>query len=44
MNFYQKWCLKKAKIKVERLSKFYDSNDKVLDVGSGNCALSVLVN
>lgn len=43
MNFYQNWCLKKANIKVERLSKFYEPNDTVLDVGSGNCALSILL-
>jgi len=42
MNFYQKWCLKKAKIKVERLFKFYKKDEKILDIGSGNCALNLL--
>ena len=42
MDFYQKWCLKKAKIKEERLFKFYKKGEKILDVGSGNCALNML--
>lgn len=42
MNLYQKWCIKKAKIKEERLFKFYNKNDQILDIGSGNCALNLL--
>lgn len=42
MNIYQKWCLKKAKIKEERLFKFYKKNEKILDIGSGNCGLNFL--
>ena len=42
MNIYQKWCLKKARIKEKRLFKFYQKGEKILDVGSGNCALNLL--
>jgi ubiquinone/menaquinone biosynthesis C-methylase UbiE len=41
MNLYQKWCYKKADIKLKRLLKFYQKNDKILDIGSGNCALNL---
>lgn len=44
MNFYQEWCVKKARIKAIRLEKFYDSNQlKILDIGSGNGALCLLL-
>lgn len=43
MNLYQKWCLKKAEVKLNRLSKFYNKENKILEVGSGNCALSFLL-
>ena len=42
MSFYQKWCIKKAKIKEERLFKFYKKGETILDIGSGNCALNLL--
>jgi len=42
MNIYQKWCIKKAIIKKERLFKFYSKNENILDIGSGNCALNLL--
>ena len=37
------WYIGKAKIKLERLLKFYSVNEKVLDVGSGNGGLSLLL-
>ncbi len=37
------WYLGKAKVKLERLLKFYSSNEKVLDIGSGNGALNLLL-
>ena len=47
MTIYQKWCIKKAKIKEERLIKFYAplerEREKILDIGSGNCALNLLL-
>ncbi len=43
MNFYQKWCLYKAQIKLKRLSPFYTSTAKILDIGSGNGALCYLL-
>ncbi len=43
MNLYQKWCLKKAKIKLERLTKFYKQEDSILDIGSGNGGLNLLI-
>ncbi|MBT8220085.1 MAG: class I SAM-dependent methyltransferase [Bacteroidia bacterium] len=39
MNLYQKWCIRKAQIKIDRLNKYYASSDTILDMGSGNCAL-----
>lgn len=42
MNLYQQWCLKKAKIKEERLFKFYNKREKILDIGPGNGALNLL--
>lgn len=42
MNLYQLWCLKKAKIKFDRIIKCFDTNEKVLDIGSGNAALMYL--
>lgn len=39
-SLHQKWCLKKARIKSDRLSKFYKPYEKILEVGSGNCALA----
>ncbi len=42
MNLYQQWCLKKAEIKKERLFDSYTKEDKILDIGSGNCALNLL--
>ena len=42
MNIYQSWCIKKAKIKANRLFKFYHTKDYILDIGSGNCALNLL--
>ncbi len=44
LTLYQKWCLKKANIKKERLIKLYNESDRVLDVGSGNGALALLLN
>lgn len=43
MSLYRKWCLRKAQIKLDRLLKFYNKDDSILDIGSGNCALSVLL-
>lgn len=43
MELYQKWCLIKAKPKLIRLLKFYDKKQSLLDVGSGNCALNILL-
>ena len=43
MKLYQKWCIKKAKIKEDRLTKFYSEGEKILDIGSGNCALNLLL-
>ncbi len=43
MNLYQKWCITKATVKLERLEKFYNRSETILDVGSGNCALSLLL-
>lgn len=43
MNLYQRWCLKKAKIKFDRLINCYDISEKVLDIGSGNAALVFLL-
>ncbi|WP_196885675.1 class I SAM-dependent methyltransferase [Aureivirga sp. CE67] len=42
-NFIQKWYLKKANVKLERLSKFYTEKEKILDVGSGNGGLCYLL-
>ncbi len=43
MNLYQKWCYKKADIKLKRLLRFYDKNKTILDIGSGNCALNLQI-
>ncbi len=43
MNIYQNWCIKKAKIKEDRLTKFYKEGESILDIGSGNCALNLLL-
>jgi len=43
MTLYQKWCYKKAEIKLKRLLKFYNKNDAILDIGSGNCALNLQI-
>jgi 2-polyprenyl-3-methyl-5-hydroxy-6-metoxy-1,4-benzoquinol methylase len=43
MTLYQKWCLAKARIKSERLSRFYPAGANVLDIGSGNGALVKLL-
>ena len=43
MNFYQNWCIKKAKIKEDRLTKFYKDGESILDIGSGNCGLNLLL-
>ncbi len=43
MNLYQKWCIKKAKIKEDRLTKFYSDGESILDIGSGNCGLNLLL-
>lgn len=43
MTLYQKWCFKKVKIKLARLLKFYNKNDTILDIGSGNCALNLQI-
>jgi ubiquinone/menaquinone biosynthesis C-methylase UbiE len=43
MTLYQKWCIKKAEIKRKRLLKFYQKSDRMLEIGSGNCALTKLL-
>lgn len=43
MGLYQKWCFKKAKIKLKSLENFYRPKEHILDIGSGNCALSKLL-
>ncbi len=43
MNIYQKWCYKKAEIKLNRLLKFYSPQHTILDIGSGNCALNLQI-
>ena len=40
---YQKWCFRKAEIKRKVLAKFYQKDTGILDIGSGNCALSKLL-
>ncbi|WP_196894420.1 class I SAM-dependent methyltransferase [Aureivirga marina] len=42
MNLYQKWCLKKAQIKYDRLFSLYNPKQKILDIGIGNGALNFL--
>jgi len=37
------WYIGKAKVKLDRLLKFYSPNEKVLDIGSGNGGLSLLL-
>lgn len=37
------WYIGKAKVKLERLLKFYSPNEKVLDIGSGNGGLNLLL-
>ena len=41
MNLYQKWCIKKADIKYQRLHKFYSLEESILDIGSGNCTFNL---
>lgn len=43
MTLYQSWCIKKAEIKRKRLLPFYQKTDRILEIGSGNCALSKLL-
>ena len=42
-RFLRYWSLKKASIKLERLYKIYTPNESVLDVGSGNGGLCLLL-
>ena len=37
------WYIGKAKLKLDRLLKFYQPHEKVLDIGSGNGGLSLLL-
>lgn len=39
-SFQQKRFLKAAKIKYDRMRPFVDTDEKVLDIGSGSCALA----
>ena len=41
-TLYQNWCIKKAKIKLQRLAKFYPTPTTILEVGGGNGALTLL--
>jgi 2-polyprenyl-3-methyl-5-hydroxy-6-metoxy-1,4-benzoquinol methylase len=43
MNIYQRWCIKKAKIKLRRLLPYLDKKSKILDIGCGNGALALLL-
>lgn len=38
---YQKWCLRKANVKRNRLLNSYEPNESILDIGSGNCAFNL---
>lgn len=43
MGVYQKWCFKKAEIKRKALANFYQKDERILDIGSGNCAYAKLL-
>ena len=42
-KFYQNWCIKKAKIKLHRLERYYKTPTTILEIGSGNGALGLLL-
>jgi len=42
-KIYQRWCLTKAKIKLDRLLPFLKKEENILDIGTGNGALSLLL-
>lgn len=43
MNPYQRWCIKKAKLKISQVHPMMNGRHKVLDIGCGNGALTLLL-